>query len=155
MAPMWRNGRRNGLKIRSREGGVWVRIPSSAPLKRRFTQGNSLGFAISAFAHCRARKRTKRPSIRKYSSVRRRTSFRIALAMLFTSTMRHLGGCRRVRPANRRLVDARFSFNSTAPLNYYPLLAESLCLIPILDARSSSDVSSESLFLVYCSASAS
>src|SRR5436305_1557682 len=31
--PMWRNGRRNGLKIRSRESGVWVRIPSSAPSK--------------------------------------------------------------------------------------------------------------------------
>jgi hypothetical protein len=35
LAPMWRNGRRNGLKIRSREG-VWVRIPSSAPSEKRF-----------------------------------------------------------------------------------------------------------------------
>jgi hypothetical protein len=35
--PMWRNGRRNGLKIRSRENGVWVRIPPSAPLKIVFS----------------------------------------------------------------------------------------------------------------------
>jgi hypothetical protein len=38
-APMWRNGRRNGLKIRSRESGVWVRIPSSAPSKLRLLLG--------------------------------------------------------------------------------------------------------------------
>ena len=31
--PMWRNGRRNGLKIRSGENRVWVRIPSSARSK--------------------------------------------------------------------------------------------------------------------------
>jgi hypothetical protein len=37
--PMWRNGRRNGLKIRSRENGVWVRIPSSAPSENRFFIG--------------------------------------------------------------------------------------------------------------------
>src|SRR5205814_9622892 len=61
-APMWRNGRRNGLKIRSRESGVWVRIPSSAPSKMRFYDGNSLGFAIWSVANGRARKRTKRPS---------------------------------------------------------------------------------------------
>jgi hypothetical protein len=32
--PMWRNGRRNGLKIRSRESEVWVRIPPSAPFEK-------------------------------------------------------------------------------------------------------------------------
>ena len=29
-APVWRNGRRNGLKIRFRESGVWVRVPPPA-----------------------------------------------------------------------------------------------------------------------------
>ena len=36
--PMWRNGRRNGLKIRFYESGVWVRVPPSAPLTSRFTK---------------------------------------------------------------------------------------------------------------------
>src|SRR6266516_6080511 len=40
-APMWRNGRRNGLKIRSHESEVWVRIPPSAPLKTRFYWGKT------------------------------------------------------------------------------------------------------------------
>ena len=62
-APMWRNGRRNGLKIRSREGGVWVRIPSSAPSKMRFYEGKLLKLAIQSVANCRAPKPAKPPSI--------------------------------------------------------------------------------------------
>jgi hypothetical protein len=37
--PMWRNGRRNGLKIRSGESRVWVRIPSSAPPQKAVIRG--------------------------------------------------------------------------------------------------------------------
>src|SRR5437588_8396833 len=56
--PMWRNGRRNGLKIRSRENGVWVRIPSSAPPKVHFTtvnRRNSLFNQFRKFTHQSAR----------------------------------------------------------------------------------------------------
>src|SRR5204862_1314591 len=60
---MWRNGRRNGLKIRSREGEVWVRIPSSAPSKMPFYEGKSTYFSESSIANGRARKRTESPSI--------------------------------------------------------------------------------------------
>ena len=35
--PMWRNGRRNGLKIRLSENSVWVRVPPSAPSKMRIS----------------------------------------------------------------------------------------------------------------------
>src|ERR1700730_1988841 len=38
-APMWRNGRRNGLKIRFYESGVWVRVPPSAPSEKPFYEG--------------------------------------------------------------------------------------------------------------------
>ena len=38
---MWRNGRRNGLKIRFREIEVWVRVPPSAPSEKAvFIEGN-------------------------------------------------------------------------------------------------------------------
>src|SRR5438034_8297623 len=60
---MWRNGRRNGLKIRSREGEVWVRIQSSAPSKMPFYEGKSTYFSESSIANGRARKRTESPSI--------------------------------------------------------------------------------------------
>src|SRR6476660_4409382 len=46
----------NGLQIRSRESGLWLRIPSSAPSKMRFYEGNSLGFEILSIANSRARK---------------------------------------------------------------------------------------------------
>jgi hypothetical protein len=36
---MWRNGRRNGLKIRFYESGVWVRVPPSAPCEKAFYEG--------------------------------------------------------------------------------------------------------------------
>src|SRR5436309_9803252 len=49
---MWRNGRRNGLKIRSRESGVWVRIPSSAPSENPFYEGKSIKTA--AWIDCAA-----------------------------------------------------------------------------------------------------
>ena len=54
----------NGLQIRSRESGVWLRI-LSPPSKMRFYEGNSLGFEILSIANSRARKRTKTPSIRQ------------------------------------------------------------------------------------------
>ena len=62
---MWRNGRRNGLKIRSGEIRVWVRIPSSAPSKTQFYDRKSLGFANLPIANCRAQKRTKIPFSRQ------------------------------------------------------------------------------------------
>src|SRR4051794_31138982 len=37
--PMWRNGRRNGLKIRFREIEVWVRVPPSAPSGKPIYEG--------------------------------------------------------------------------------------------------------------------
>jgi hypothetical protein len=60
---MWRNGRRNGLKIRSCESGVWVRIPSSAPSKTRFNEGKSTHLIKSVVVQPRARKSTKTHSI--------------------------------------------------------------------------------------------
>ena len=42
------------IAIRSRESGVWLRIPSSAPSKMRFYEGNSLGFEILSIANSRA-----------------------------------------------------------------------------------------------------
>lgn len=39
--PMWRNGRRNGLKIRFYESGVWVRVPPSAPSENYVYIGES------------------------------------------------------------------------------------------------------------------
>ena len=62
---MWRNGRRNGLKIRSRESEVWVRIPSSAPSKMRFYERKSANWPINPVAKGRAPKRTNSPSIRQ------------------------------------------------------------------------------------------
>ena len=68
-APMWRNGRRNGLKIRSRESGVWVRIPSSAPSERVIL----LGQLVRDLRFCRLRTVThenapKHRLLAKYSS---------------------------------------------------------------------------------------
>jgi len=50
----------NALKIRSRESEVWVRIPSSAPMKKLFSKGDWLGFASLSASHSRAGKRMKR-----------------------------------------------------------------------------------------------
>jgi hypothetical protein len=36
---MWRNGRRNGLKIRLSENSVWVRVPPSAASEMRLYDG--------------------------------------------------------------------------------------------------------------------
>jgi hypothetical protein len=44
---------------------VWVRIPSSAPRKRRFSYEESGKSAILSLANGRARKRTKGPLIRQ------------------------------------------------------------------------------------------
>ena len=41
---MWRNGRRNGLKIRFRESEVWVRVPPSAPSGERSLEGKMTYF---------------------------------------------------------------------------------------------------------------
>jgi hypothetical protein len=46
---MWRNGRRNGLKIRSREKRGMGSNPIIGTLKIPFVLGNSLG--ISGFVH--------------------------------------------------------------------------------------------------------
>src|SRR6266550_8557639 len=59
---MWRNGRRNGLKIRSCESEVWVRIPSSAPLKRHFTGGNPRTLLPQPILDIRASKRRGLPA---------------------------------------------------------------------------------------------
>src|SRR5205814_3117436 len=63
--PMWRNGRRNGLKIRSRENGVWVRIPSSAPLKSAFYEAKSKKRLVPPVSQVRASKRMDYASIRQ------------------------------------------------------------------------------------------
>jgi hypothetical protein len=42
---------------------VWVRIPSSAPLRTQFSEGDSLGVPSLAASHSRARKRMKARSI--------------------------------------------------------------------------------------------
>ena len=62
---MWRNGRRNGLKIRFRESEVWVRVPPSAPSKMRFLEGELPNYSVLAVANGRARKRSKSKSIRQ------------------------------------------------------------------------------------------
>ena len=62
---MWRNGRRNGLKIRFRESEVWVRVPPSALSKGRFVEGESPNHAVWTVAHGHARKRSKSKSIRQ------------------------------------------------------------------------------------------
>ena len=62
---MWRNGRRNGLKIRFRESEVWVRVPPSAPSEMRFYEGESAHYSVSVVANRRARKRSKSQSIRQ------------------------------------------------------------------------------------------
>ena len=64
-APMWRNGRRNGLKIRSREKRGMGSTPIIGISEMRIMLGDSLGFSFSLVANCRARKRTKTLSIRQ------------------------------------------------------------------------------------------
>jgi hypothetical protein len=53
------------LKSVLAKSGVWVRIPSSAPLKQRFLLGDSLGYAAS---NIRASSRTKTHEKSVYSS---------------------------------------------------------------------------------------
>ena len=62
---MWRNGRRNGLKIRFRESEVWVRVPPSAPSKMRFCEGKATHCSVSAVANRRAQKRSESNPIRQ------------------------------------------------------------------------------------------
>jgi hypothetical protein len=70
--PMWRNGRRNGLKIRSGVIRVWVRIPSSAPSKMRVYEGNSLGIAI--WSVCERSRTTTHKDTLDLSSIRQLTA---------------------------------------------------------------------------------
>ena len=64
-APMWRNGRRNGLKIRFREKRSMGSNPIIGTPKMPILLGKSGSFAILSIANGRARKRTKTPSIRQ------------------------------------------------------------------------------------------
>ena len=66
---MWRNGRRNGLKIRSRESGVWVRIPSSAPSENAILLGKFVRINESSRLRTVAHENARKHSLfAKYSS---------------------------------------------------------------------------------------
>ncbi len=67
---MWRNGRRNGLKIRFREIEVWVRVPPSAPSETAFYEVKQTLDRSKLVAQGDAKKRIKRQSIRQLSANR-------------------------------------------------------------------------------------
>ena len=62
-APMWRNGRRNGLKIRSREKRGMGSTPIIGTCKNVVLLGKNVRIPDLSIANRRARKRTKTPSI--------------------------------------------------------------------------------------------
>ena len=66
-APMWRNGRRNGLKIRSREKRGMGSTPIIGTSKNAILLGKNVRIPDLSIANSRARKRTKTPSIRQVS----------------------------------------------------------------------------------------
>jgi hypothetical protein len=57
--PMWRNGRRNGLKIRWAEKARAGSSPAIGTSQNAVWLGKIVGFAISLIANGRARKRTE------------------------------------------------------------------------------------------------
>ena len=124
---MWRNGRRNGLKIRSRESGVWVRIPSSAPSKISILLGKLV--RARDFVDCE-RSRTKThemtvylPSVRQVGPLVKRQSRGLIIreepfALIFTvshsiADARYFCNsafatrCRELRSLQRNLLDRR------------------------------------------------
>ncbi len=104
---MWRNGRRNGLKIRLSENSVWVRVPPSALSEMRFHEGKSSISTIQTVANGRARKCGKSQSICQVF-----TKHLLLLLIRGRSAARPIPGPRSISGSRRgqRDADAIFTF---------------------------------------------